>query len=422
MSLLILIPSVHVIAEPDGALRADDKFLTGLQRHVESWDGPVRVLLRTSQRPLPFSRIVARAEVPGELILLAEHQPVTAEDLAGAAVVLASGDDHDQTGLGPVCDAVGARLVYAIEYTLQTRLRTAALDPGRGTVARAKSAAWVMMEERRRRRAFRHAAALQFNGYPAAHAYGPLDRKGCFYLDGRMRAATMASDAEMARRAEAMGDRAQTPGRPLRLITSGRLEPMKGAQDLIPAARAMRDAGVNFTLDIYGAGSLSDAIASGIAGAGLGDRVRLHAPVDFDSVLVPAMRRDADVFLSCHRQGDPSCSYLEAMGCGLPVIGTANEMWQPMAEDSGGGWVVPMGRPARIARLAADLAADPRKVTQAAGRALSFARVHDFDREFARRMDHLAEVARRPPRGAGVSPARATAARRAADRAGSPRP
>lgn len=36
MSLLILIPSVHVIAEPDGALRADDKFLTGLQRHVES--------------------------------------------------------------------------------------------------------------------------------------------------------------------------------------------------------------------------------------------------------------------------------------------------------------------------------------------------------------------------------------------------
>ena len=113
----------------------------------------------------------------------------------------------------------------------------------------------------------------------------------------------------------------------------------------------MRDAGVNFTLDIYGAGSLSYAIASGIAGAGLGDRVRLHAPVDFDSVLVPAMRRDADVFLSCHRQGDPSCSYLEAMGCGLPVVGFANRMLAALVADSGGGWCVPMGDLSAMAAL-----------------------------------------------------------------------
>lgn len=414
MSLLVLIPSVHVVPEPDGALRADDKFLTGLRRHVEGWDGPVRVILRAGHGALPFSRRVARADVPGELVLLDPGQPIGADELAGASVVLGSGDSHDQTGLGPVCGAVGARLVYAIEYTLPTRLRTAALDPGRGVAGRAKSAAWVLMEERRRRHAFRNAAALQFNGYPAARAYGELDRKGCFYLDGRMRTATMATDADMARRAEGM----RPGGGPLRLITSGRLEPMKGAQDLVPAAQAMRDAGVDFTLDIYGAGSLSDEIARRIAAADLGRQVRLHQPVDFDEALVPAMRRDADVFLSCHRQGDPSCSYLEAMGCGLPVIGTANEMWQPMAEDSGGGWVVPAGRPAKIAKLVANLAANRQKVTQAAGRALSFARVHDFDREFTRRMDHLAEVARRP----AVSPGRAVAGRRAGGPAGSSRP
>ena len=213
MSLLVLIPSVHVVLEPDGALRADDKFLTGLRRHVEGWDGPVRVILRAGHGALPFSRRVARADVPGELVLLDPGQQIGADELAGASVVLGSGDSHDQTGLGPVCGAVGARLVYAIEYTLPTRLRTAALDPGRGVAGRAKSAAWVLMEERRRRHAFRNAAALQFNGYPAARAYGELDRKGCFYLDGRMRTATMATDADMARRAEGM----RPGGGPLRL-------------------------------------------------------------------------------------------------------------------------------------------------------------------------------------------------------------
>ena len=41
----------------------------------------------------------------------------------------------------------------------------------------------------------------------------------------------------------------------------------------------------------------------------------------FESELVPWMRQEADIFLSCHRQDDPSCAYLEAMGCGLPVLG-----------------------------------------------------------------------------------------------------
>jgi hypothetical protein len=45
MSILVLAPSVHVIAE-QGRLRADDKFLSGLHRHAELWDGPLRILLR----------------------------------------------------------------------------------------------------------------------------------------------------------------------------------------------------------------------------------------------------------------------------------------------------------------------------------------------------------------------------------------
>ncbi|MTE01509.1 glycosyltransferase [Paracoccus sp. YIM 132242] len=390
MPLLVLAPSVHIIAE-DGGLRADDKFLSGLQRHAEMWDGPMRILLRVDSAPLPFSRLVTEADFPGELRLLRADEPIRAGHLAGADVLLASGDSHDQMDLAPLCAATGTRLVYAVEYTLPTRLRTALMDPQRGPLRRLRSAAWVLGQERRRRRALGAAAGLQFNGYPAHGAYRALDPGGCLYFDGRMSRAMMATEDEMMDRAARL-----RAGGPIRLIASGRLEPMKGAQDLVPAARAMRKAGVDFTLDIFGAGTLAPAIAAAIAGGDVGDRVRLHPPVDFQTGLVPRMRRDADIFLSCHRQGDPSCSYLEAMGCGLAVIGTANEMWRPMAADTQAGWVLPMGRPGAVADCMAQLAARRDRIAAAGRHALDFARAHDFEQEFARRMEHLAAIARRP--------------------------
>lgn len=87
------------------------------------------------------------------------------------------------------------------------------------------------------------------------------------YLDGRMRAAIMATPQEQAARALHIQSDA-----PLRLVHSGRLEPMKGAQDLIPVAIALRQAGVSFTLDIFGSGSLGADIAKGIADTDPGGR------------------------------------------------------------------------------------------------------------------------------------------------------
>lgn len=412
MPLLVLAPSVHIIAE-DGRFRADSKFLSGLQRHAGMWDGPIRILLRVDTAPLPFSRLVTEADFPGQLHLLGPSEPIRAEHLAGADVLLASGDRHDQMDLARPCALTGTRLVYAVEYTLPTRLRTAALDPQRSALRRLRSVAWVLKEERRRRSAFGAAAGLQFNGYPADRAYRPLDPEGCLYFDGRMSREMMATEDEAKDRAARL-----LAGGPIRLVASGRLEPMKGAQDLLPAARAMLAAGVDFTLDIYGAGTLAPAIAAAIARGEVGDRVRLHEPVDFESRLVPKMRRDADIFLSCHRQGDPSCSYLEAMGCGLAVIGTANEMWRPMAADTDAGWVVPMGRPGAIASCMAQLAAERGRIAAAAGHALRFARAHDFEQEFARRMEHLAGIARRRP----VNRRGAASTRPAGAPEGSPRP
>jgi glycosyltransferase involved in cell wall biosynthesis len=193
----------------------------------------------------------------------------------------------------------------------------------------------------------------------------------------------MATPEEMAARAARLAS-----GGPLRIAHSGRLEPMKGAMDLIPIARVLRERGVAFTLDIFGAGSLVDAITASLPE--FDGAVRLHVPVDFETVLVPWMRANADLFLSCHRQSDPSCTYLETMGCGVPVIGYDNAMWQRMQAESGSGWVVPMGRVPAMAAQIAQLDSGRDAVAAHAAAALRFAQADDFETEFDLRMVHQA--------------------------------
>lgn len=384
-SVLALVPSVHVIHE-GATLRVDDKFAEGLALHARQWGGPVRLLIRRGTAPLPFARSLRPADLGVDLRLLDPDERVTAAHLRGVAVTLASADDAGQLDLRGACDAAGSALVYAVEYDFRTRLTIARLDLARRPLRLLRSWQWLAVQERRRRRALGQADGVQANGYPAAAAYGGLARNLCIYLDGRMRTAEMADAADMAARRARLAR-----GAPIRLVHAGRLEPMKGAGDLVPVMAALQARGIAATLDIFGAGSLAGRIAR--AAAGMAGRIRLHAPVDFHDELVPFMRREADVFLAVHRQSDPSCAYLEAMGCGLAVMGARNAMWTPLNAASGAGWEAPMGKPEALAKRLAGLQED--EIAAAGERALAFARNHDFEGEFARRMEHLRGLARR---------------------------
>jgi hypothetical protein len=119
----------------------------------------------------------------------------------------------------------------------------------------------------------------------------------------------------------------------------------------------------------------------------------LHGAVDFETVLVPYARRNCDLFLSCHLQSDPSCTYLESCGCGLPIIGYDNLMWAGMQERSHAGWVVPMGRPDAIVDRLVQLDRNRAEICAASDRALCFAAEHVFEAEFSRRLEHLARIA-----------------------------
>ena len=371
----------------DGGHLLDIKFVEGMRLVRDLWDGPVGCLLRTQDHTFPFARTHAPGELPFDLTVLPRDKAIGPEDIAGHDVIQCSGDSYDALHLPDLCREKGIKLVYVIENIPRTRQQIIALDTERSLPGKLRGIVWVMTREPRRRRAFRKADGLQANGYPAFSLYGPLNSNTMMFLDNRVGADLQATAEEMDARAARLTD-----GAPLRLVHSGRLEPLKGAQDLVPVARRLASRGVDFTLDIFGTGRLEGEIGRQIAAHGLQDRVRLHGAVDFATELVPFSRKNADIYLSCHRQSDPSCTYVESMGCGLAVAGYDNRMWSALCSASGAGWSAPLGRAAALADVIARVDRDRQEAVRACRAAHGFAAAHAFEHEFRKRIAHLAAL------------------------------
>lgn len=383
---MLMIAPAPVIETASG-LRLDVKFVEGMRLHAAYWPKRITCLLRRGTGAIPFGAEYLRGDLPFDLVILEAGEKLGPQHLAGHDLIYAGADDFQNLELTDLM-AAGQKIVFVIEYTPETRMQILALDQSRGFLGRIRGALWLMRQESKRRKAFRAATAIQSNGYPAYDHYRTLCANHLFFLDGRMTPKLFASAEEMAAREER-----RAKGEPLRLVYSGRLDPMKGAQDLVPVARRLAEMRVNFTLDIFGTGILEQQIRAEIAALGDAHQVRMHGIVDFETELVPFTRTQADVFLGCHRQSDPSCTYLEAMGCGVAIASYDNRMWEGLNAQAQAGWGAPMGQPVALAERIAAIATDPQAITTASRAGWQFAIDHGFAPEFRRRMEHLAEVA-----------------------------
>lgn len=366
----------------------DIKFVEGMRVYDELWDGSIECLLKKTDDAFPFGQAYERDQLPFAVNLIPDGGKIGAEDIAGFDAILCGGDNYEYLHLADMCRAANIPLIFTIENPTETRRQIIFLDRSRSLPRKIYSFLWMLNQERRRRRAFRMADGIQANGYPAFSAYRSSNSNIMMYLDNRVGEDLQVTDAEMEARHQRL-----LSGAPLRLIHSGRLEPLKGSQDLIPVARRLVAKGVDFELDIFGGGSLEDEIREDIIKYGLNDRVRLNGVVDFETELVPFSRAHGDIYLSCHRQSDPSCTYIESMGCGLAVIGYANRMWSALCQDSNAGWTGSLGNATELADIIVRAADDRPRLAACCLAAQKFAGAHSFENEFRNRMDHVSRTA-----------------------------
>lgn len=133
---------------------------------------------------------------------------------------------------------------------------------------------------------------------------------------------------------------------PRRLLAVGRLEPQKGFDVLIDAVATALAGGANVDLRIAGDGSLRDALAARIAGAGIGGRIVLLG----HRVDVAELMLQSDLLVHPARWEGFGLVLLEAMRAGLPVLATAVSAIPEVVVDGTTGTLVPPDDHASLAR------------------------------------------------------------------------
>ena len=380
--MLVVISSVYA-ARKLGRLYLDRKSVDGLKQYAAEWDGPVKCIMREGDASnIVFGAEYGDAELPFTIEIVPQGA-LNASYLEGAAIILASGDNYLDYVLPQLTTTP---VVFVVENPLKTGLEILKIENG-NTMRFVKSALWLINSEYHRRRAFRSAASLQCNGQPAYNSYSSLTRDALLFFDTRTSECSQIDLPSLARKQATVSE-----GRPLRIAFSGRLDPIKGVEHLVPILENLRTRGIPATLDIYGGGPSRAIIENAIKAKNLDGLISIHGPVDFETELLPALKERTDLFLCCHRQSDPSCTYLETLSCGVPIVGYRNAAFAGVLALGKVGISVPIDDINGATLAIAQLSQDRRMICSMMEAATKVGWEHSFEKEFASRVRHIALV------------------------------
>ena len=358
---------------PDIGLALDAKSASGLQAMAARWPGELVVISGSTRKPVASDLDLTPIASLGDSIDVRVSGDVAKQvSKIGASVILALGrlDNAPLLSLEPP-------VVFTAETTRSIRTDIALATGSRSVLRRARIIAGAARRERCLRAMYSSAAGLQCNGFAAFAQYSHLTRS-VFFHDHRVTTDDINQTARSPRVPK--GDR-------FTAAFSGRMTPIKGAEH---ALRALNELRALDTVDLIMIGDGEqrpqlEALAS--------SAIRFTGALDYRPHWLDLMRREVDLLLLPHLQGDPSCTYFEALGSGVPVIGYDNETLTPLLNTIPAGEAVQKGDWAALAALAAKCVTNPAPLRRWSDAGLEYMRQHSFEQTITRRVDHLLEVA-----------------------------
>lgn len=374
---------------PNGQVLLTRKFIEAIEKFQGFWPGSITVLMEETDLETDNldKKIFNFNELPFKLELIS-FKTITADTFRNQTSLVLAMADCQQNHISKVCREAGIPCIYISEYTLKTRKQIVAAENPNNPLRLFRQNLWEEAQERKQQQAIKLANGLQCNGTPTYEAYRSLNPNTMLFFDTRITEDMLATVEDIEKRT-----RKRDENTPLKLVFSGRLNRMKGAHYLLDVAQELKRLGIEFELFISGAGQLEESMHQRIATSGLGDRVKMMGVPDFKTVFFPFVKANIDLFICCHPQGDPSCTYIETMSCGVPIVGFANEAFVGIVEQSKSGWLVEMNRPDLLAKKVAELSRNRKEIEAMSFKALEFARKHTFDETFKARANHMKQIA-----------------------------
>jgi colanic acid/amylovoran biosynthesis glycosyltransferase len=384
---LVLVPVLGAIRAGGSTVKLNQKYLDGALKFAEGWPGPVTSLVRVVDEPFSdfdLAEIELDSDETSTRVELRPEDPTALERRLRSAAVALGFLSPFELELERVCRRAGVPLVLTSEYSVLTELQIVAAQK-LAPIRTLRRSAWTLGADAVRRYMALRVAGLQCSGTPTHDAYAPLNRNALLFFDNRVATDDVIAPEALERRLDDL----ESSGRVLRLFFGGRLVPMKGVMELPRVAEALKGMGQPFRLTIVGSGPQEGELRADVERRGLSGSVEICRPMDFRTGWIPKLKRECDVFVCCHPQGDPSSTYPEVMSCGVPIVGYANEALRGIVRHSGAGELAPLRQPRRLAERIVGLARDPARLAAMSWAARSFARRHTFEKTFGARTQHL---------------------------------
>jgi glycosyltransferase involved in cell wall biosynthesis len=374
---------------PNGQVLLTRKFIEATEKFQCFWPGSITVLMEETDQETDNldKKIFNFNKLPFKLEIVS-FKTITADTFRNQTSLVLAMADCQQNHISKVCREAGIPCIYISEYTLKTRKQIVAAVHPNNPLRIFRQNLWEEAQERKQQQAIKLANGLQCNGTPTYEAYRSLNPNTMLFFDTRITEDMLATVEDIEKRTRSLYENT-----PLKLVFSGRLNRMKGAHYLLDVAQELERLGIEFELFISGAGQLEESMHQRIAASGLGNRVKMMGVPDFNTVFFPFVKANIDLFVCCHPQGDPSCTYIETMSCGVPIVGFANEAFVGIVEQSKSGWLVEMNRPDLLAKKVAELSRNRKEIEAMSFKALEFARKHTFDLTFKARAKHMEQIA-----------------------------
>ena len=387
MNELIILPYFSVQETPSGERIVMRRFLKGVEAYAQRWPGQVTVLIRHGSEPQEgLDPVVFHAdEYPFDLEPLPSDSFILKKRLAQADVILATLDTSNLK-LSALCQTINTALVWITETSVRTRAQIIKADTS-SLIRRGKRLLSNQLTEFFYQQAVRQASAVQCNGLPTFQDYQTINPQALLFFDSRINQDNIIRADKIIEKSGHIKS-----AQPLRLAFSGRLTEIKGVQYLPAVAEELRCRHIPFTLDIYGEGDLSGELEEAVKQKGLEAQVKLHGVADFYHELIPTFQQSIDIFLCCHPQGDPSCTYLETLACGVPIVGFDNEAWTGLQSISQAGWVVETGNITQIADTLEQIHRDRSLWLKPAQAGQEFALQNTFEQTMDLRIEHLKQI------------------------------
>lgn len=391
------VTGLPVVVKPGGKFLLTQKFVDGMQNYAAHWDGPVVAVMHPTD--VETSNLDNVEVSPDDVNFQIKPIPFDSAELRRYLPTCGFvhwGPHHLLPDLGRVLQAAGTPNSMVTEYNLQTRIQIIQAK-NYSLPRRWRKYVWEWGQEKKIRDNIRRCTGFDANGTPTFNSYKSLNSRNLLYFDTRMSSSMFIDDDRLETRLQRM----MTNDGPLRLLFSGRLNEMKGAMDVVLVAHELKRRGVPFQFEICGGGVSEPTMTAYLQLHDLNDCVTMRGVLDFSTELVPHICDDVDLFVCCHKQGDPSCTYLETFACGVPIAGYLNEAFAGLCQRVDAGWGVPMNEVLTLADTIERLQKNRGEIAEKSRRAVEFARQHSFEETFDRRMQFFRQcVAASPTAGA----------------------